>query len=349
MFGRAALARRGRRRSPRRWPCSTRSAWPTLAAAPAATLTLAGQKRLEVARAIATGARLVLLDEVMAGLTATEVAQMLETLRRMRDSRGLTLIVIEHVMQALMKLCARIVVLHHGERIAEGTPERSATTSACCRSTSERRHERAAAAHRVAGRRLRCDTHPARPRPRRSRRTASTALLGANGAGKTTLMKTLAGVLPASGGRILLPRRGHHRPPAAARVLAGIVLVPEGRLVFPELSVHENLRLGAVNRRARAGWRGALDEVHAIFPKLLERRHQAAATLSGGEQQMLAIGRGLMARPTLMLLDEPTLGLAPVMALQMFELIRTLSRVDHPAGRRAGRAAHARRGAAAPT
>jgi len=94
-----------------------------LASAPAATLTLAGQKRLEVARAIATGARLVLLDEVMAGLTATEVAQMLDTLRRVRDARRLTLIVIEHVMQALMKLCARIVVLHHGERIAEGTPE----------------------------------------------------------------------------------------------------------------------------------------------------------------------------------------------------------------------------------
>lgn len=94
-----------------------------LASAPAVTLTLAGQKRLEVARAIATGARVVLLDEVMAGLTATEVTQMLETLRRMRDTRGLTLIVIEHVMQALMKLCERIIVLHHGERIAEGSPE----------------------------------------------------------------------------------------------------------------------------------------------------------------------------------------------------------------------------------
>jgi branched-chain amino acid transport system ATP-binding protein len=93
------------------------------AAAPASTLTLSGMKRLEVARAIATGARLVLLVEVMAGLTATEVAQMLETLRRVRDARGLTLLVIEPVMQALMKLCARIVVLHHGERIAEGTPE----------------------------------------------------------------------------------------------------------------------------------------------------------------------------------------------------------------------------------
>jgi len=153
----------------------------------------------------------------------------------------------------------------------------------------------------------------------------ATALLGANGAGKTTLMKTLAGVLPASAGRIHFRGEDITDLPAAARVLAGIVLVPEGRLVFPELSVHDNLRLGAVNRRARAGWRTALDEVNAIFPKLLERRQQAAATLSGGEQQMLAIGRGLMARPTLMLLDEPTLGLAPAMALQMFELIRTLS------------------------
>ena len=153
----------------------------------------------------------------------------------------------------------------------------------------------------------------------------ATALLGANGAGKTTLMKTLAGVLPASAGRIFFRGEDITALPAAARVLAGIVLVPEGRLVFPELSVHDNLRLGAVNRRARADWRNALDEVHGIFPKLLERRRQAAATLSGGEQQMLAIGRGLMARPTLMLLDEPTLGLAPAMALQMFELIRTLS------------------------
>ena len=122
MFGRAGLRDRGE---------ADRAAMAVLeevgmaalASVPAATLTLAGMKRLEVARAIATGARLVLLDEVMAGLTATEVAQMLDTLRRVRDARGLTLVVIEHVMQALMKLCARIVVLHHGERIAEGTPE----------------------------------------------------------------------------------------------------------------------------------------------------------------------------------------------------------------------------------
>jgi branched-chain amino acid transport system ATP-binding protein len=134
-----------------------------------------------------------------------------------------------------------------------------------------------------------------------------TALLGANGAGKTTLMKTLAGVLPASSGRIFFRGEEITGRNAAERVLAGIVLVPEGRLVFPDLSVHENLRLGAVNRRARAGWRGALEEVHAIFPKLLERRHQAAATLSGGEQQMLAIGRA----PSPADAHEPSLGRPP--------------------------------------
>jgi len=122
MFGRVALAERSRAER-HAMAVLDEIGMTDLASAPAATLTLAGQKRLEVARAIATGARLILLDEVMAGLTATEVAQMLETLRRMRDARGLTLIVIEHVMQALMKLCARIVVLHHGERIAEGAPE----------------------------------------------------------------------------------------------------------------------------------------------------------------------------------------------------------------------------------
>jgi branched-chain amino acid transport system ATP-binding protein len=103
-----------------------------------------------------------------------------------------------------------------------------------------------------------------------------------------------------------------------------MVLVPEGRMVFPALSVRDNLRLGAINERARAGWRASLDHVYHVFPRLLEREHQAALTLSGGEQQMLAIGRGLMAQPRLMLLDEPTLGLAPLIALQIFQLVRRL-------------------------
>ena len=151
-----------------------------------------------------------------------------------------------------------------------------------------------------------------------------TALLGANGAGKTTLMKTLAGTLPATSGRIRLMGDDITATGCNRRVLAGMVLVPEGRMVFPTLSVRDNLRLGAINLRARVGWRQSLDNVYHVFPRLLERERQLAVTLSGGEQQMLAIGRGLMAQPRLMLLDEPTLGLAPAMALQIFALIRRL-------------------------
>ncbi|SEB01326.1 ABC transporter ATP-binding protein [Variovorax sp. YR216] len=152
-----------------------------------------------------------------------------------------------------------------------------------------------------------------------------TALLGANGAGKTTLMKTLCGLLPVQGGalRFMGEEIGHRT--ADKRVLSGLVLVPEGRMVFPTLSVHENLRLGGINLRARPRLRQNIDRVFDIFPRLRERSSQAAATLSGGEQQMLAIGRGLMAEPKLMLLDEPTLGLAPVMALEIFALVRRLT------------------------
>jgi branched-chain amino acid transport system ATP-binding protein len=153
----------------------------------------------------------------------------------------------------------------------------------------------------------------------------ATALLGANGAGKTTLMKTLCGLLPAAGGRIRWRGEDVTRWPCDARVRAGLVLVPEGRMVFPGLSVRENLRLGGVNVRARPRWRQGLDRVYGLFPRLLEREAQLASTLSGGEQQMLAIGRGLMAEPSLMLLDEPTLGLAPMMAAEIFDLVLTLA------------------------
>lgn len=153
-----------------------------------------------------------------------------------------------------------------------------------------------------------------------------TALVGGNGAGKTTLMLMLAGLIEVETGTLWFSNTDMTRWASHRRVNAGIVLVPEGRWVFPNLSVENNLRLGAIAPRARATWRERLHDVYALFPLLLERRRQPAGLLSGGEQQMLAIGRGLMARPKLLLLDEPTLGLAPIMAAHIFATIRRLNR-----------------------
>jgi branched-chain amino acid transport system ATP-binding protein len=151
-----------------------------------------------------------------------------------------------------------------------------------------------------------------------------TALVGANGAGKTTTMRTLAGVLPLRSGALRFAERDIGTLRAHARVEAGIVLVPEGRLIFPHMSVAENLRIGAINPRARPDAAGTAEEIYALFPRLAERRNQLGGTLSGGEQQMLALGRGLMARPKLLLLDEPTLGLAPIVVRLIFETIARL-------------------------
>lgn len=152
-----------------------------------------------------------------------------------------------------------------------------------------------------------------------------TALVGANGAGKTTLMRALCGLIPVSAGRIRFEGDDITQWPAHRRVEAGLVLVPEGRLVFAELSIEDNLRLGAITPSARSRYRQRRDEMYELFPILLERRRQRAGTLSGGEQQMLAIARGLMSHPRLLLLDEPTLGLAPVMCKQVFELLPRLT------------------------
>jgi len=148
------------------------------------------------------------------------------------------------------------------------------------------------------------------------------ALIGANGAGKTTTLRAISGLLPLRGGRIELEGERIDGRPSSHVVARGIVHVPEGRQLFPTMTVRENLELGT---RDRAGRAAGLDEVFALFPRLRERQHQLAGTLSGGEQQMCAIGRGLMARPRLLLLDEPSLGLAPVMVKLIFEILATIN------------------------
>jgi branched-chain amino acid transport system ATP-binding protein len=150
------------------------------------------------------------------------------------------------------------------------------------------------------------------------------ALIGANGAGKSTLLNTVMGLVPASAGRITLGRTDITRLPTPAIVRAGLAQVPERRQLFGTMSVEENLRMGAYARTDRAGIAATLAEQFALFPILAQRRTQAAQTLSGGEQQMLAIARAMMSRPRLLLLDEPSLGLAPLLVEHIMREIRRL-------------------------
>ncbi|MFI5375908.1 MAG: ABC transporter ATP-binding protein [Candidatus Rokuibacteriota bacterium] len=145
------------------------------------------------------------------------------------------------------------------------------------------------------------------------------ALIGANGAGKTTTLRAVSGLLPLRRGRIEFQGQRLDGLGPAEIVARGIAHVPEGRQLFPTMTVRENLELGARSRAARSGRAGMLERVFELFPRLRERREQLAGTLSGGEQQMCAIGRGLMARPRLLMLDEPSLGLAPVLVKAIFE------------------------------
>jgi branched-chain amino acid transport system ATP-binding protein len=150
-------------------------------------------------------------------------------------------------------------------------------------------------------------------------------LLGANNAGKTTLINCLSGIVPAMGGSIHFEGEDVTALPPKRRVELGIIQVPEGRLVFPEMSVRENLLLAGFNRRARPNRKAELERVLGLLPRLGERMGQMAGTLSGGEQQMLAIGRGLMAGARLLMLDEPSLGLAPRFVQYIFEIIDKLN------------------------
>ena len=151
------------------------------------------------------------------------------------------------------------------------------------------------------------------------------AVLGANGVGKTTLNQTLSGLVRTSAGRITFAGERIDGLSAPEIVARGLIHVPEGRKIFPDLSVRENLDLGAY-RRGKEHRARNIERIFAIFPRLKERERQSAGTLSGGEQQMLAIGRGLMAEPRLIILDEPSLGLSPLLVEEMFGLIRDIAR-----------------------
>jgi branched-chain amino acid transport system ATP-binding protein len=149
-------------------------------------------------------------------------------------------------------------------------------------------------------------------------------VIGPNGAGKTTLMRVISGLIPLRGGAMTLEGRSVGGLPAHHMVEQGIAHVPENRRLFPRLTIEDNLRIGAFIPRARAHFAEQLDRIYTLFPRLKERRAQLAGTLSGGEQQMCAIGRALMSRPKLLLMDEPSAGLAPLVVAQVFEFVHRI-------------------------
>ena len=151
------------------------------------------------------------------------------------------------------------------------------------------------------------------------------SLIGANGAGKSTTLRSIMGLVPKSDGKVIYKGEDITTTPTIKIVKGGISLTPEGRKVFPDLTVKENLLLGAYLRKNKAEIQKDLEWVYELFPRLLEREWQIAATLSGGEQQMLAVGRSLMSRPQLLMMDEPSLGLAPIIVKDIFDIIKQIN------------------------
>ncbi|HZJ09204.1 MAG TPA: ATP-binding cassette domain-containing protein [Trueperaceae bacterium] len=290
------------------------------------------QRVLEIALALAASPRLLLLDEPFAGMNETESSRTMDLIHAVRDA-GATVLVIDHHMQTMARGCDRLVVVDYGVKLAEGDPE--AVTNdplvieAYMGASEELRAPVVSPADAAADVLVLNGVGVSYGRVRalggvdlNVREGEIVALVGANGAGKTTALRAVSGLLPVDKGDIALFGRSVSGLSSAARVRLGMAHCPEGREIFPRMSVRENLEMGVPDGPVDES---VLDHVYQLFPRLRERSGQSAGSLSGGEQQMLAIGRALMSSPRLLLLDEPTLGLAPLLAQEVGEALLRLN------------------------
>ena len=301
---------------------------------PAADLAHVDRRLVEIARALAADPDVLLLDEPAAGLSSDDKRTLAQLLRRIADA-GISVVLVEHDMTLVMDISDRLVVLDAGQRLAVGTPaqiqadpavRQAYLGDAAMLDGGERIARAPADTPEVLGVGALVTGYGAEPVLHgidlQVRRGEMVALLGANGAGKSTLMRALAGLQRPVRGGIHFEGADLTRLSADAIVARGLVLVPEGRQVFGELSVLDNIRLGAfLDPR---DMESRVEDMLQRFPRLRERLHQRAGLLSGGEQQMLAIARALMSRPRILLLDEPSLGLAPKVIAELFAALDRL-------------------------
>lgn len=313
----------------------------------AGTLAYGDQRRVEIARALAAKPRVLLLDEPAAGMNRVEKARLRDLLTAIVAGNDLALILIEHDVRLVMEMCDRIAVLNFGCKIAEGTPAEIAThpevltaylgTTAAAKPPPPPAVAQSGRHATAAGDLLEVrDLHVAYGAIRAVRGVSFSVhegefvtLIGANGAGKSSILRALSGVIPATGHAHFRGRdRGidltRTRSPKIVR--AGLVQVPEGREILGKLTVGENLALGGWTRPDKQELAREIDLFLQRFPVLGQRRDVRALQLSGGEQQILTIVRALLARPRLLLLDEPSLGLAPLLADDIFAIIRDVHR-----------------------